>query len=185
MLRPAVQARLVDLRGEQFGQRAAGRLLPAGAAGEVDVGVHREAHAGQHQLLGQQLRAIQTDRLAQTQPGLDAALLARCAVVVDDALDPLAAGVAVRAVGHDRRVLHRDAHLVVEAVGHPALDLLAARAALVHGDVERVVDVVVGALGAQRLLEFGGAHGSLGHRDSSAAATGAALCCSGGTGRPA
>src|SRR5690606_22970219 len=113
VLRPAVQARLVDLRGEQFGQRAAGRLLPGRAAGEVDVSVHGEAHARQHQLLGQHLLALQAYRLGQAQPGFDAARLARRsdarpAVMVEDALNPFAAGVAVRAVGQDRGILQRD-----------------------------------------------------------------------------
>ena len=63
---------------------------------------------------------------------------------------------AIRAVGEDRRILQRDVDLVVEAVGHPALDLLAAGAPFVHGAMERMMNVVQRALGAQRLLEFGG-----------------------------
>src|SRR5438128_461644 len=39
MLRPTVESRLVDLRGEQFSQRAAGSFLPTGPAGEVAVRV--------------------------------------------------------------------------------------------------------------------------------------------------
>ena len=159
MLRPAIQPRLVDGRCEQFGQRAAGCFLPAGPTGKVHVGIHCEAHAGKHQLLRQHLLTVQTHGLGQPQPGFDATLLTRRAIVVDDALNPLAAGVAVRAVGHDRCILHRDAGLIVEAVGDPTLNLFARRLPGIHGPVERVMDMVVLALGAQRLFEFGGTHG--------------------------
>ena len=66
---------------------------------------------------------VSPQRLAQAQPGLDAALPVRRAVVVDDAADPAAPDLAVGAVRQDRRVLERDVLLVVEAVGHPAPDL--------------------------------------------------------------
>ena len=62
-------------------------------------------------------------------PELDAALIARAlagggAVVVQDALNPQAPGLRVRAVGHQRGILARDGYLVIEAVGHPAADLV-------------------------------------------------------------
>ncbi|MCY1432777.1 hypothetical protein D9M71_487850 [compost metagenome] len=98
---------------------------------------------------------VEADRLAQAQPGFDAAVFARGAVMVEQALNPLAANFAVRAVGQDRCILHRDVDLVVETVGHPALDLLAACAAFIHRHMVGVMDVVVGALGAQGLFEFG------------------------------
>ncbi|MNP36683.1 hypothetical protein D3C76_1300880 [compost metagenome] len=65
MGRPGIESRLMDLRREQFGQRAAGRLLPAGTAGEIDVGIHGETHAGQHQFLREDLLAVEPHRLAQ------------------------------------------------------------------------------------------------------------------------
>ena len=68
------------------------------------------------------------------------------AVVVEDTLDPLAADLAVGTVGQDRRVLQRDVDLVVETVRHPALDLFATGTALVHRDMERMVDMVVASL---------------------------------------
>lgn len=52
----------MDLRGEQLGQGAAGRLLPAGATSEIEIGIHCEAHAGQHVTLAEQIVAAQTDR---------------------------------------------------------------------------------------------------------------------------
>jgi|GEM_PF-5664248 len=84
--------------------------------------------------------------------------------MIDDALDPFPARFAVRAVGHDCRVLHRDTDLVIEAIRHPTLDLLARRATFIHGAMERVMDVVVVALGAQRRFEFRGRHGWQGHK---------------------
>jgi hypothetical protein len=70
------------------------------------------------------LLAGQAHGLAEADPGLDAAGVLDVAdleaVVVEDALDPFAAHVPVRAVGQDGGVLHRNRDLVVEAVGHPA-----------------------------------------------------------------
>src|SRR6476659_9639551 len=50
VLRPAGEPLLVDLGGEELSERGADRFLPRGAAGEVDVRVDREAHAGEHVL---------------------------------------------------------------------------------------------------------------------------------------
>ena len=49
----------------------------------------------------------------------------------------------------DRRILERDALLVVEAVRDPALQFVARERACVHAPVERVLVVVPGALRAQ------------------------------------
>src|SRR3546814_12557756 len=96
-----LQARLMDLRCEHFGQGAAGGFLPTGPAGEVDVGIHREAHARQHQFLGAQLIGIQPHRLTQPQPGFDTAVFAGSAAMIQPALYPLAAAVPHRAVVPD------------------------------------------------------------------------------------
>src|SRR3712207_9513704 len=69
--------------------------------------------------------------------------------MVVDAPDPASAYLTVRAVGEDGGVLAWDVLLVVEAVGHPALDLPAAQASLVHHRVERMPAVVAPRLGAQ------------------------------------
>src|SRR4026207_2116845 len=50
VLRPAREPLLVDLGREELGERGAHRLLPGGAAGEVDVSVDGKAHAGKHVL---------------------------------------------------------------------------------------------------------------------------------------
>ncbi|MNS98114.1 hypothetical protein D3C72_1324700 [compost metagenome] len=106
---------------------------------------------------------VEADRLAETQPGFDAAVLAGGAVVVEQALNPLAADFPIGAVGEDRRVLQGDVHLIVEAVGDPALNLFAGGAAFVHRHMVRVVDVVIGAFGAQGRFEFGRGKRGVGH----------------------
>ncbi|MCY1398331.1 hypothetical protein D9M71_133600 [compost metagenome] len=167
----------MDLRGEQFGQRAARGFLPTGAAGEIDIGVHGEAHAGQYQLLGTQLVRVEAHGLAQAQPGFDAAVFTGRTVVVQQALNPLAADLAVRAVGQNGRVLQGDVHLIVETVGDPALDLFAGGPAFVHRHVIGVMDVVVGALGAQGRFEFGGGHRGVSHCGSPGNNQDMCCCC--------
>src|ERR671915_82561 len=76
------------------------------------------------------------------QPRLDAARSVGGAVVVDDAPYPLATDLDFGAVRQDRRVLQRDALLVVEAVRNPALQLLAREVPRVHSPVEGVQVVV-------------------------------------------
>src|SRR5690606_38329223 len=71
------------------------------------------------------------------------------AVVIQHAVYPTTAYFPIRAVGHDGRILLRDANLVVETVGHPGTDLVRAQLFLVHPPVERVVDMVAATLGAQ------------------------------------
>ena len=112
----------------------------------------------------QHLLALKAHGFGQAQPGFDTALLALRTVVVKNALQPFAAGVAIGAVGQDRRILERDVQLVVEAIGHPPLNLLTAGVAGIHRLMKRVVNVVVRALGAQGLLKLGRAHGGLAHQ---------------------
>src|SRR5690606_20503961 len=88
---------------------------------------------------------------------------AGCAVMVEDALDPLTACVAIRTIGHDRGILQRDVDLVIEPVGHPAADLFAGGLAGVHRSMEGMMDVVIVALGTQRLFELGWGHRWQGH----------------------
>jgi hypothetical protein len=73
--------------------------------------------------------------------------------VVEDALDPSAAYLSVRAAAEDRRVLSRDVRLVVKAVGDPAPDFVAARSAVVHSPMEGMLVVVVLGVGAEGFLE--------------------------------
>ncbi len=76
--------------------------------------------------------------------------------MVEDAFDPAPALGAVGAVGHHRRVLLRDARLVVEAVGDPAAHLEWQQFAAVQAQVERMVDVIPRFAGAQPRLELVG-----------------------------
>ncbi len=71
------------------------------------------------------------------------------AVVIDDALQPLAADVGIGAVGEDRRVLPRDRALIREPIGHPALQLPLREPAFVHQLVKGMARVVGRAERAQ------------------------------------
>src|SRR4051812_44921957 len=95
-----------------------------------------EPHPGHDIPLVPHLLPRQSPSLAQVQPCLDSPLPVRCSIMVVDAPDPASALLTVRAVGEDSRVLTWDVLLVIEAVGHPALDLPAAQASLVHHRVE-------------------------------------------------
>src|SRR5262245_27196596 len=108
------------------------------------------------------LIASEADRFAQPQPGFDAALTSGHAVMIEDALHPFAAHVAVGAVRHDGGILLRNVDLVVITVCHPGTNLLGCAFAAVHCDVIGVMDMVVRAFGTQLLFEFfpspGGCH---------------------------
>src|SRR6266516_2592733 len=139
------QALLHDERREHLGERRRHRLEPRPEAAEAHVRVHSEADSGQEQALADQVLALQAHRFAQAQPRLDAALLPRPAIVVDDSLDPLLAHLALGTAREDQRILDGDVDLIIEAVRHPELQLLAGQLAPVHPLVEGM-QVVVAAL---------------------------------------
>ncbi len=142
-----MRSRWIDGR-EQLGQRGGHRLQQRALAHEVDVGFHREARARQRTLPGDDVGAIEAQRVGQHQPALDAALLAAVAVVVEQAMHPLAAQLAVVRAGHQRGVLARHRRLVAVAVERPRLHLALVELAAVQEAMERVLVVV--ALGADR-----------------------------------
>jgi len=141
-------------RAEELGERGRDRFDPRPRAGEVHVGVDRVAHSGHDAPLGLELLALDAERLAEPQPGFDAARLGGGAVVIDDARDPLAPDLDLGAVGQDCGVLERNAALVVEPIRDPALQLRARELAGVHALVEGVQVVVARALRAQALDEL-------------------------------
>src|SRR5690606_14264259 len=139
-------------------QRRTGGLAPAGPAGEVYVGIHRKAYARQYMALIEQFLPAQAHRLTQLQPGFNAPIALGGAIMVDDPLYPLAPRRRVITVGEDGGILERDIHLVIEAVGNPAPDLPGGGAPLVHGNMERRVDVGAPTLVTEGLLECRRAH---------------------------
>src|SRR5690554_1782938 len=149
MLRPVCQAILMNARGEHFGQGRAYRLLPWRLPGKVHIGIHRKAHARGKLLQRPQVRARNPDCYPELCPCLDAAFIFAVAVVIQYAVYPTTSYFPVRAVGHNGRILLRDANLVVETVGHPGTDLVRTQLPLVHLHMERVVDMVAATLGAQ------------------------------------
>src|SRR5262245_28027022 len=155
-----------QIRGEQLGERRRHRLDPRPGPREGDVGVHGESHAREQVSFVLDLLPGQADGLAEAQPRLDPTGSFGRAVVVDDALDPPSAYLTIRAVAEERPVLPGNVRLVVEAVGDPGPDVLAARSAVVHPPMEGVLMVVVLGVGAERFLEIIGCQCWAHHRSS-------------------
>ncbi len=126
--------------------------------GERHVGVDGEPYAGREMTLVEDFLASQSDRLTQTQPPLESAVLAGLAVVIDDAVEPLAADLRQRAVADDRRILLRNHALVVPAVGGPQPQLPLVQLAGVQAPVERMRSPVPVRQPAQCGGEFLGIH---------------------------
>src|SRR5262249_40392897 len=154
VLGPVRKPVLVYLRSEQFRQRGADSLLPRALAREVDIGVHGKTHTRQNVLERGDLLPGYATRDTELDPGFYASLLIVRAVMVDDALDPLPAHLAVRTIGQDRGILEGDIDLVVEPVSDPAANLFGVQPAGIHRHVERVMYVITRALLPQPLLEL-------------------------------
>src|SRR6202030_4478377 len=118
------------------------------------IGVDREAHSGQQLLHALHLHTRTAPRLGEPQPRLDAAGILAVAVVIENALYPVAAHAAIVAVGENGGVLDGNADLVIEAIRHPAANLRRGRPAGIQHHVERVEDVVGAAALAPLLLEI-------------------------------
>src|SRR5262249_33763722 len=104
-----------------------------------------------------------TEPVGQDQPALDAAFLLAEPVMVHDAMDPIAAKLAVVTTAHQRRVLPRHRRLIAVAVESPGLYLALVQLAAMQQLMKRMLVVVtLGADGAQLLLQFFGAQ-NLGH----------------------
>ena len=89
--------------------------------------------------------SLETTGLAETNPGLDTAVLTGTTIVIEYPLDPVPAYLSVRAVGHQGRVFLANIDLIVEAIRYPTLNLLAGQFARVHLDLVGVMDVVARA----------------------------------------
>src|SRR6187551_1511823 len=97
---------------------------------------------------------LQPAGLAEPEPRLDSALISLCAVVIENAQDPLPALITVDHVRKNGSIFYRDRNLIVEAVVNPSLYLFAGAEAVVHRNVERMMDVVAAFLRTQLALEF-------------------------------
>ena len=144
----------MDLRREQLRERGAHGFRPGRTACEIHVGIDREAHPRQQLLQALHLSTRQAHRLGEPQPRLDPAGILAVAVVIENALYPVAPHATVVAIGEDGGVLDGNADLVIEAVRHPAANLRRRGLARIQHHVERMVDVVGAAPLAQLLLEF-------------------------------
>src|SRR5690606_34714770 len=83
-LGPARETLPMDLGGEELRQRRAHRFLPRRLPREVHVRVDGEAHAGQQILEALHALSVETDRIGEAKPRLDAALVLAVSVVVED-----------------------------------------------------------------------------------------------------
>src|ERR1051326_640465 len=80
MVRPALQSFFVYRGREQLGKRRAYGLLPGRAARKIDIGIHRETHPRQDIFEGPHVLPLETARVAQPQPRLNASFVCLCAV---------------------------------------------------------------------------------------------------------
>src|SRR5262249_19873188 len=125
----SLEAHLYRRRTEELGERCCASLdpwpRPGGIHVSVDGGADTPEDARKDEPLASHIVAVDPERLRQSQPGLDPPAAAIVAVMVEDALDPLASNLSIRAVGEDGRILERNRDLVVVTIRHPALELLA------------------------------------------------------------
>ena len=108
-LQHAGDALAVDGRREQLGQRGGHRLQQRALAHEIDVGLDGEARGRQRALHGDHVGAVEAQRVGEHQPALDAALLAAGAVMIEHAMHPFAAQLAVVRAAHQGGILARHA----------------------------------------------------------------------------
>ena len=100
--------------------------------------------------------AVEAEAVGQHQPALDAAFLLAVAVVIEHAMHPFAAQLAVVEAADEGGVLARHRRLVAVAVERPGLHLRLLELAAVQHVMERMLVVVaLGADRADRRLEVG------------------------------
>src|SRR5205823_10979331 len=121
---------------------------------KIDVRVDGKANSRQDVRLTLQLVPRDTERLTEPQPRLDPAGAGLGAVVIDNAAKPLTTHLDLGTVREHRRVLERNAPLVVVPVGDPAPQLCRCELAVIHPDVEWVQIVVARSLSRQRCHEL-------------------------------
>jgi hypothetical protein len=143
-----------DVAREELGQRRCDRRQQVARRHQLDVGVARAPHAGQHVAQRFDSRALEQGGVGQREPEREPALARTRAVVIVDARDPRAPEGRVLRLREDETILDGDARLVVVAVGDPRADLARRQRALVHARIEGMeVVVALGADAAQARLE--------------------------------
>src|ERR671910_2909521 len=142
-----------EIRREQLSQRRRNGIYPGFGLAEGHVGFGGQSHAGEDVTLVLHFLARNSHRFSQPDPHLDASAASYGAVVVQDALDPLAAHLGNRAVRNDGCVFPWNRTLIGQTVGHPALELRRAELPRVHPLVERVAGIVRRAERAQSVRQ--------------------------------
>jgi len=104
-------------------------------------------------------QTVEPQSVGEDEPPLDAAHVVADAVMVDDAMQPLAAQFMIVAAPDQGRVLARDCRLVDVAVEGPGLHLALVEFAVVQKAMERMqVVIALGADGPQHRLKRLGGH---------------------------
>ena len=130
-------------------------------AHEGDVGLHGETGSGERSVHGDDVGAVEAERIGEDEPALDAAFLAVAPVVIEHAVHPFAPQVAIVRPAHQGGVLARHGRLVAVAVERPGLHLAFVELAAVEEAMEGMLVVV--ALGANLTdgrFQRGRAHGA-------------------------
>ena len=157
----------VDVRREQFGQRRGNGFDQRLVADEIHIGLDSENRFGQGAFPRDHIVAVETEAVGENEPALDTAFLLAVAVVVHDAVQPLAPQFAIVATAHERGVLPWHGRLVAVAIQRPGLHLALIQLAAMKKLMKGVFVVVLrGADCAQLRLEFVGAQ-NLGHGPTS------------------
>ena len=141
---------------EQLGQRGRDGDRDRLLAHEGDVGFDGETRGRQGAAHGDDVIAVEAEAVRQDEPALDAAHLLAVAVMIEQAVRPLAAQLAVIEAADEGRVLARDCRLVAVAIECPCLHLRLLQLAAVQHVMERMLVVIaLGADGADGSLEVG------------------------------
>src|SRR6185437_8724195 len=156
-----------DGRREHLGERRGDRLEQAAFGDEADIGLDGKARRRQGARHGGDIGAIEAETVGQGKPAGDAATTRRVAGVIDEALAPDAAQLAVAGPRDERGILAWDGALIAIAVERPGLHLPLVQPAAMQQPVKRVqVVVALGADATQRGIEPVGSE-NLGHRVNS------------------
>src|SRR5712692_7495135 len=143
MLAQAIHSQGNQVAGKQFGQRRRNGFQQRTCAYKIEIFIDSITSTGQDFALARDALRIESGRLRQLQPTLDAAVFGPgVAVVIRDPLAPDATKLRIVAARQDNRILDRDDALVVVAIEGPGLQLSAAQFAIMHKQVKRMPVVI-------------------------------------------
>src|SRR5690606_20194722 len=149
----------MDRGREQLRQRGGNGLHQRALTHEIYVSLDGKSRSRQGAGHGCYVVTVEAEPIRQDEPPLDPAFLLTAAVMVENAVNPLAAQLAIGRAAHQGGILPRHRGLVAVPVERPCLHLALVELARVKQAVERVLVVVaLGADGADLPLELFGRH---------------------------